>query len=126
MSRISSLAYEFVEYIPEVLKDGVIYISVDYATASHKCCCGCGGLVVTPISPNDWKLIYDGRSISLYPSIGNWGFDCRSHYWIKNNSIEWAKWQSDKEICAGRRKDRRKKRKVYKKKKAGFFSKWSN
>ena len=32
------LAHEFVEHIPEQLRGGVIYISMTYATAAHKCC----------------------------------------------------------------------------------------
>lgn len=82
--------HRFVEFIPESLEDGVLYIALDYGTVLHKCCCGCGNEVNTPLSPNDWKLIYNGESITLRPSIGNWSFDCRSHYWITNNEIEWA------------------------------------
>lgn len=92
-----SLKHEFVEFIPEDLKDKTIYISLTYATAIHKCFCGCGNKVVTPLSRTDWKLIFDGETVSLYPSIGNWAFDCQSHYWIKNNTIRWApKWNSRK------------------------------
>jgi hypothetical protein len=63
-------------------------------------------VVVTPISPTDWKLIFDGKSVSLYPSIGNWGFKCRSHYWIRNNQVEWALQMSQDEIEDGRAHDR--------------------
>ncbi len=77
------------------MEDGVIYVSVDYATAIHKCCCGCGNEVVTPLSPTDWELTFDGKTISLYPSIGNWNFQCRSHYWIIRNTVEWCpKWDT--------------------------------
>ena len=62
-----SVIHEFVEFIPEELKEGVLYISINYATASHLCCCGCGNRVVTPITPDDWKLIFDGVSVSLHP-----------------------------------------------------------
>ncbi len=86
------------EYIPEILKERTIYISVTYATAAHKCCCGCGKEVVTPLSPTDWKLIFDGESVSLHPSIGNWSFACRSHYWITRNAVKWAEQWSDEDI----------------------------
>jgi hypothetical protein len=105
MMREIILKYEFVECIPYDLKDGTIYISIAFATAMHKCCCGCGNLVVTPLSPTDWQLIFDGQSISLYPSIGNWNFSCQSHYWIKHNKIKWAPQWSKKEINAGRIQD---------------------
>lgn len=110
----TAIKYEFVEYIPEVLNDGTIYISVAYATAVHKCCCGCGNKVVTPLSPTDWKLIYDGETISLYPSIGNWGFKCQSHYWIENNKVKLAPKWTKKEIQSGRKKDELNKKEYYK------------
>jgi hypothetical protein len=100
------LNYEFVEYIPSHLKEETIYISTTFATASHKCCCGCGKEVVTPLSPTDWKLVFDGQSISLEPSIGNWSFDCQSHYWIKHNRVAWAPSWSKEEIKMGRSSDR--------------------
>lgn len=96
---------EFVEFIPEVLEDGKIYISQAYATAVHKCCCGCGQKVVTPLSPTGWKLNVDGEHVSLYPSIGNWGLPCRSHYWIRRNVVQWSYEMSQREIEAGRRHD---------------------
>lgn len=89
MSKLSHLAPTFVEFLPDDLEPGKLYISMQYATASHKCCCGCGRDVVTPISPTDWQLAFDGRSISLTPSIGNWSYPCRSHYWICHNRVVW-------------------------------------
>jgi hypothetical protein len=102
VKRQITLKHEFVEYIPSILKDETIYVSIPFATATHKCCCGCGHEVVTPISPTDWQLIFDGKSVSLYPSIGNWGFACKSHYWIENNKIKWAPQWSQEKINAGR------------------------
>ncbi len=96
------LRHEFVEIIPDLLRDGVVYVSVLYATAVHKCCCGCGGEVVTPISRTDWQLTFDGESISLHPSIGNWSFACQSHYWIRRNEVRWAPRWSQERIAAGR------------------------
>ncbi len=84
---MKTIKHRFVEFIPEALENGILYISVEYATALHKCACGCGREVVTPLSPKDWKMIFDGKTVSLYPSIGNWQFPCRSHYWIENSKI---------------------------------------
>jgi Family of unknown function (DUF6527) len=89
MKKMSRLQHRFVEFLPEKLEAGTLYISMQYATASHKCCCGCGRDVVTPISPTDWQLMFDGKTISLKPSIGNWSYPCRSHYWIKGNRVVW-------------------------------------
>jgi len=82
--------HEFVEFIPDIIKSDTIYISIPFATATHLCCCGCGLKVVTPISPCDWKLTFDGESISLHPSIGNLQFPCKSHYWIRDSRVVWA------------------------------------
>jgi Family of unknown function (DUF6527) len=100
------LRHEFVEFIPEQIEESTIYISIRFATASHLCCCGCGNKVVTPIRPTDWKLIFDGKNVSLDPSIGNWSFDCKSHYWIRNNRVRWAPSWSRAEIELGRSNDR--------------------
>ncbi len=101
------LKHEFVEFIPDELEEGTIYVSIRFATASHLCVCGCGNKVVTPIRPTDWKLIFDGKTISLEPSIGNWSLACQSHYWIRNNRVRWAAKWSQKRIDRGRSRDRR-------------------
>lgn len=106
MSRMNEIAHEFVEFIPDVIKEGVIYISIPFGTATHLCCCGCENRVVTPISPTDWKLVFDGKTVSLYPSIGNWSYECQSHYWIWRNKIEWAVRWSKRRIDAIRTNER--------------------
>ena len=100
-------------YIPDVVKEGVLYISIPYATATHKCACGCGEVVVTPISPTDWNLTWNGESVTLNPSIGSWSLPCRSHYCIVENRIIWARKWNFSEIYAGRAKDRRAKDRYY-------------
>lgn len=108
--------HKFVQFIPENLEDNILYITIEYSTAVHKCCCGCGNKVVTPFSPTDWKLIFDGDSISLYPSIGNWSFDCKSHYWITNNKIIWAEKWTEEMINMNHLQDKTNKEKYYKSK----------
>jgi hypothetical protein len=101
-----TLAHEFVEFIPDVIEEDKLYVSMEYATTVHKCACGCGKEVVTPLSPTDWKLIFDGKTVSLDPSIGNWGFPCRSHYWVRNNRALWAEDWSQPRVDAVRAHDR--------------------
>lgn len=108
---------KFVDLIPNEIEVGVVYISIKYGTVVHKCCCGCENEVVTPLSPTDWELIFNGETISLYPSIGNWSFDCKSHYWIIENRVEWARKWTDEEILSGRRSDYIQKKKHYENKK---------
>ena len=109
----ASVSYEFVENIPERIEEGMVYVSIPFTTAIHKCCCGCAQEVVTPLSPTDWCLTFDGASISLDPSIGNWSFPCQSHYWITENHVHWApRWSRDR-IERGRAKDRAAKRQYF-------------
>ena len=111
------ITHKFVDFIPEQIEQGVLYISIEYCTAIHKCICGCGNEVVTPISPTDWKLTFDGKTVSLSPSIGNWNFECKSHYFITKNKIRPVSRWNDTEIEEGRNEDLKKKAKFYKKRK---------
>jgi hypothetical protein len=106
MIRHTHLKHEFVEYLPEQLQAGVLYISMKYATAAHCCCCGCGEEVVTPFSPTDWSMTFDGETISLSPSIGNWNFACRSHYFIQSGCVVEAKTWTEEQVEINRRQDR--------------------
>jgi hypothetical protein len=105
MARVTVLKHKFVEYIPDVVEEGIIYVSIEFATAVHRCCCGCGNEVVTALTPTDWKLIFDGETVSLDPSVGNWSFPCQSHYWIRRNHVQWARRWSQEEIATGRAHD---------------------
>jgi len=87
-----------VEYIPERLEEGILYISEKYGTATHKCCCGCDEEVVTPLNPTDWSLKMEGNLATLDPSIGNWSFACRSHYWIRRGQVIWAASMTQRQI----------------------------
>lgn len=107
MKQEIAFKHEFVEFIPAELKEGTLYISIRFATVSHSCPCGCKNKVVTPLKPSDRKLIFDGKTISLHPSVGNWNFPCRSHYWVRNNRVQWAEDWSKERIGAGRAYDRR-------------------
>lgn len=104
--RLSTIRPEFVEFIPRVLDEGILYISERYQTASHKCACGCGEKVITPLSPADWRLSQDQTGlVTMQPSIGNWNFPCRSHYWIRKNRIQWAGPMSAGEIDRVKHRD---------------------
>lgn len=110
---IDRIEPEFVEFIPEELAPGKLYISMEYATASHLCCCGCGEKVVTPFTPTDWRMTYDGETVSLRPSVGNWEQACQTHYVIdRNRVIEHGRW-TRAEVEAERRRDRQAKARHY-------------
>jgi hypothetical protein len=104
--KIKQIRPESVEFIPEQLEEGVLYISERYRTAVHKCCCGCGQEVVTPLSPAEWSVRRDGNRVSLWPSIGNWSYPCRSHYVIRDNYVLEAKAMTDRQIQQVKANDR--------------------
>ena len=106
MTSRDALRSEFVQFIPDRMDEGVLYISRRYRTASHLCCCGCGLEVVTPLNPAKWALTeHPNGGVSLMPSIGNWSFPCESHYFIKNNRISWAGAFTPAQIAAVQRRD---------------------
>jgi len=96
------LSIVFVDLFPKYLEERTLYISTKYQTASHLCPCGCQEEIVTPLSPDDWQMTYDGRTVSMQPSIGNWGLACRSHYWIRHNIVDWAEAWTDRQVLIAR------------------------
>jgi len=111
--KASHFTPQFVESIPETLEPGVLYVSMSLASVIHLCACGCGQEVITPLSPTDWKLCFDGENVTLDPSIGNWSFQCRSHYWIRGGKVRWSGSWSTEEIADGRAHDRERKEAYY-------------
>lgn len=89
---------KFVDRIPkyEDLKDGILYVAPHFVVAVHKCMCGCGEKVVTPLNigknkfGNAWDWNYDGKTVSLSPSVGNFQQPCKSHYFLKNGIVQWC------------------------------------
>lgn len=106
MQRLTQLAPRFVEAVPEVLEPGQLYVSIPYGTVVHLCCCGCGEEVVTPLTPTDWRMTYDGEEVSLHPSVGSWTLPCRSHYVIARSQVRWAKPWTERQIADERSRDR--------------------
>jgi hypothetical protein len=91
----------------------VLYISRQFRTACHRCCCGCGTKIVTPLRPTEYSLTDVGGRISLYPSVGNWNHPCRSHYVIRNGQVIRAGAMGQAEIDEGRALDQAEKRAYY-------------
>lgn len=83
------------EYLPDCcdMEDGVIYVSEAYKCAKHKCPCGCGEIVVMTLDrQHGWRHNYhpEDGTIHFYPSIGNYNFPCKSHYFIHDNIVRWC------------------------------------
>ena len=111
--KLDKIKFEFVTHIPKDVEDEILYVSIPFSIAIHKCACGCGEKVVTPITPTDWILIFNGDSVSLYPSIGNWSLPCQSHYFITKNKINWCGRWSKSKIKKGRLLDKKIKKEYY-------------
>ena len=106
-----NIRIEYVEYMPKVLSQGVLYVSREFNTAAHLCPCGCGSKIRTPLTPTEWRLTVNSLGPTLRPSIGNWQLPCRSHYLITNGSIVWSNQWTDVQIAAGaKREDARRRR----------------
>jgi len=97
--KILELTPRDLDEFPRVLEEGVLYISEECELAAHKCCCGCREDVITPLRPGRWRLDRNGERVSLYPSIGNWKFACRSHYWVRDNRAIPSFAMDDEEIA---------------------------
>lgn len=124
MTRLTHIRPELVRLMPKQLEDGILYVSQEYGTAAHKCACGCGSRIVTPLTDTFWNLtLRDGRA-TLYPSVGNWDYPCRSHYWIRDNRIEWAPKWTPEEIAEGRAADRKQKQEHYATHESWFTAFW--
>ncbi len=111
--RHRTLTHRFVPVIPDRLEPGVLYLALEYGTATHSCCCGCGEEVVTPLTPTDWRITYDGETVSLSPSVGNWNAACQSHYIIERGQVVPCGGWSDERIATERRRDRAAKARHY-------------
>ena len=90
--NVKKYKIKFVDTIPKKIDEGILYVCINYNVIVHKCACGCGEKTVTPLDKNNgWAMKYDGQSITLRPSIGNFNFNCKSHYFITENRVEWLK-----------------------------------
>ena len=106
--KIKSLHPKFVDHLPDILEEGILYISESFNISGHKCCCGCKEDVFLKLGPAKWHLKKNAQqSVSLSPSVGNWNYACQSHYWIRNNNIIEAGSMTDDEIEFVQNRDKR-------------------
>ena len=96
----------WVDDLPDYMEAGTLYVSVKHRLTEHYCACGCGAEVSLPLGTSEWKLVYDGDSVSIWPSVGNWRLRCKSHYRIEANKTIWCPRWAEQAIVEGRRQDR--------------------
>ena len=76
----------FVKEMPSFWEQGKVYISEEYKTSVHLCLCGCGEKTVMPLGGQWWTLVKENNgTVSFIGSVGNYKFECKSHYIITKN-----------------------------------------
>ena len=118
--KLQSITPRYVKAVPSSTEEGVLYIS-SYGSAIHRCCCGCGSEVVTPLGPAQWHITKQGEAVTLRPSVGSWNLPCQSHYLITRNKIEWLAKFSPELIAANQRSDNAARQAQYNAPKIGFW-----
>jgi hypothetical protein len=103
-----------VQYKPQNLAPGILYLAEEFGAVAHLCACGCGAIVRTPLDDTEWSLEQTEEGPSLNPSVGNWQEPCQSHYWIVRGKVIWAPKWSAEEINAGRRREQTRRSQYYK------------
>ena len=104
-ARIATFRLVPCERFPEQPEPGSFYYSEDFRSSLHLCACGCGQSVVLPIKPAGWQMEVARAAVSLYPSVGNREFDCKSHYLIRDGVVIWLANMSEREVAASRQRD---------------------
>lgn len=106
--KVRSIKPDYVPLLPEMFEEGVLYICEEFGLTAHKCCCGCGEDVYLKLGPAKWELTKESNgNVSLDPSVGNWKYACKSHYWIMNNRVIEAGRMSARAIEGVQKQDRR-------------------
>ena len=115
MQKLTRIKLAKVHYIPKTLESGVLYVSDEFGAALHLCACGCGTKVSTPIGPTDWAIEETPAGPTLTPSVGNWQFPCKSHYFIREGRIVWAGVWKPEQILSGRAAEEKRHRAYFEK-----------
>ena len=99
--------------MPKKLEEGILYVSVEYSTCAHLCACGCKEKVRTPLGETNWSVYESDNGPTLFPSIGNWQFPCKSHYWIRDGRIIWAEQWTEEQISSAMENEEYKREKYF-------------
>lgn len=113
MSRRPKFVLQRVRFMPKELSPGVLYVSEEFGTAAHLCPCGCRSKVRTPLGPTEWTFADSPAGPTLFPSVGNWQLECRSHYVVEEGDIIWCAPWTPQQIAAGRVREDDRRRAYY-------------
>ena len=92
--HISELIYAGFPDEPE-LEYGIFYVVDDSPYVQYNCPCGCGSVVMLPTKKHSagyagWGFSEENGKVTLSPSVFSSGFQCKSHYFIRNNAVNWC------------------------------------
>lgn len=90
--KIYELTPKYVYFMPDIMEEGILYISQEFRLAIHLCACGCKMETVTPLNEGGWELTKNDDKVTLRPSIGNFRWEMpnyHAHYFITDNKIQW-------------------------------------
>ena len=88
--QVQQLVPVWVRPIPKELEPGKLYINAEGNYLKHLCPCGCGGEIGIGLHPDGWKMQFDGVYVTIRPSVGCGFLECKSHYLITENAVEWC------------------------------------
>lgn len=103
MARLTE--FHEVRHVPELsfaefpgqppLEDGVFYVVDNSPYVEYNCPCGCGRVVTLPTKKHQdgydgWDYLEKDGKVTLSPSVLSSGFSCKSHYFIRNNALQWC------------------------------------
>ena len=87
--RLNEIKEKEVQFLPERLETGVLYVSTQIKLAIHLCACGyCGYQIVTPINEKFGWNYKPGPTLDGF--IGNNKSGCCSRYFITEGNINWV------------------------------------
>lgn len=92
--HVPELNYPMLPGDPQ-LEDGVLYVEDGSPFVGYNCPCGCGKVVILPTQKHQpdfygWDFRESNGKVTLSPSVLSTGFDCKSHYFIRDNRIDWC------------------------------------
>ena len=108
-----NIRLQLVRFMPKELEQGVLYVSEEFGAAAHRCACGCGAKIRTPLGPTEWSVEETSAGPTLRPSVGNWQQACQSHYLITRGEVMWVRSWTSEEIADGRRREEDRRREYY-------------
>jgi hypothetical protein len=79
--------------VPEHTKKLIYVVGSIPKWVVFECPCHRNHRISIPLMKNvtpHWAIAHDGQTISLFPSVSVSGSNCDSHFWLRQNRIEWA------------------------------------